>query len=51
MGVYLNTTENDDVSFSNKIIIEDDDGTYTDGWLYVDPRPAFADLNGDGMKI
>jgi len=49
MGVYLNTTENDDVSFSNKIIIEDDDGTYTDGWLYVDTRPAFADLNGDGM--
>jgi len=51
MGVYLNTTENDDVSFSNKIIIEDDDGNhpYTDGWLYVDPRPAFADLNGDGM--
>ena len=49
MGIYLNTTENDDVSFSNKIIIEDDDGTYTDGWLYVDPRPAFADLNGDGM--
>jgi len=39
MGVYLNTTENDDVSFANKIIIED----------YVDPRPAFADLNGDGM--
>ena len=49
MGVYLNTTENDDVSFSNKIIIEDDAETYTDGWLYVDPRPAFADLNGDGM--
>jgi len=49
MGVYLNTTENDDVSFANKIIIEDDGGTYTDGWLYVDPRPAFADLNGDGM--
>jgi hypothetical protein len=49
MGVYLNTTENDNVSFSNKIIIEDDDGTYTDGWLYVDTRPAFADLNGDGM--
>jgi len=49
MGVYLNTTENDDVSFSNKIIIEDDGGTYTDGWLYVDTRPAFADLNGDGM--
>jgi len=49
MGVYLNTTENDDVSFSNKIIIEDDDGTYTDGWLSVDTRPAFVDLNGDGM--
>jgi len=39
MGVYLNTTENNNVSFANKIIIED----------YVDPRPAFADLNGDGM--
>ena len=39
MGVYLNTTENDNVSFANKIIIED----------YVDPRPAFADLNADGM--
>jgi len=49
MGVYLNTTENDNVSFSNKIIIEDDDETYTDGWLYVDTRPVFADLNGDGM--
>jgi hypothetical protein len=49
MGVYLNTTENDDVSFANKIIIEDDAGTYTGAWLYVDPRPAFADLNGDGM--
>jgi len=49
MGVYLNTTENDDVSFANKIIIEDDGGTYTDGWLYVDTRPAFADLNADGM--
>ena len=49
MGVYLNTTENDDVSFANKIIIEDDAGTYTGAWLYVDTRPAFADLNGDGM--
>jgi len=39
MGVYLNTTENNNVSFADKIIIED----------YVDPRPAFADLNGDGM--
>jgi len=39
MNVYLNTTENNNVSFSDKIIIED----------YVDPRPDFADLNGDGM--
>jgi len=39
MGVYLNTTENNNVSFADKIIIED----------YVDPRPDFADLNGDGM--
>ena len=39
MGVYLNTTEKNVVSFANKIIIED----------YVDPRPSFADLNGDGM--
>jgi hypothetical protein len=39
MGVYLNTTEQNVVSFANKIIIED----------YVDPRPAFADLNGDGI--
>jgi len=39
MGVYLNTTQGNDVSFANKVIIED----------YVDPRPAFADLNGNGM--
>jgi len=39
MNVYINTTENNNVSFADKIIIED----------YVDPRPAFADLNGDGM--
>jgi len=39
MNVYLNTTENNNVSFADKIIIED----------YVDPRPDFADLNGDGM--
>ena len=39
MGVYLNTTENNNVSFADKVIIED----------YVDPRPDFADLNGDGM--
>ncbi len=37
MGVYLNTTQGNDVSFADKIIIED----------YADPRPAFADLNGD----
>ena len=39
MNVYINTTENNNVSFADKIIIED----------YVDPRPDFADLNGDGM--
>ena len=39
MGVYLNITDNNDVSFADKVIIED----------YVDPRPAFADLNADGM--
>jgi len=39
MNVYINTTENNNVSFADKIIIEDD----------VDPRPDFADLNGDGM--
>jgi hypothetical protein len=37
MGVYLNKTQGNDVSFADKIIIED----------YADPRPAFADLNGD----
>ena len=39
MGVYLNITDGNSVSFADKVIIED----------YVDPRPAFADLNGDGM--
>ena len=39
MGVYLNTTEQNVVSFANKIIVGVD----------VEPRPAFADLNGDGM--
>ena len=38
MGVYLNTSDDNSVSFANKIIIED----------VVGPRPAFADLNGDG---
>jgi len=38
MNVYINTTQGNEVSFANKVIIED----------YVDPRPAFADLNGDG---
>ena len=39
MGVYLNITDGNSVSFADKVIIEE----------YVDPRPAFADLNGDGM--
>jgi len=39
MGVYLNTTEQNVVSFANKVIPEVD----------VEPRPVFADLNGDGI--
>lgn len=39
MGVYLNTTEDDDVSFAPKVILD----------AYIDIRPAFADLNGDGL--
>ena len=39
LGIYLNTSDENSVSFANKIIIED----------VVGPRPAFADLNGDGM--
>lgn len=39
MNVYINTTQGNEVSFANKVIIED----------YVDPRPVFGDLNGDGI--
>jgi len=39
MGVYLNTTEQNVVSFANKVIPAVD----------VEPRPVFADLNGDGI--
>ena len=39
MNVYINTTQGNEVSFANKVIIED----------YADPRPVFGDLNGDGM--
>ena len=39
LGIYLNTSDNSSVSFADKIIIEN----------VVAPRPAFADLNGDGM--
>ena len=39
LGIYLNTSNNNNVSFANKIVIEDTIGV----------RPAFADLNGDGM--
>ena len=39
LGIYLNTSEDNNVSFADKIIIEN----------IVGPRPAFADLNGDGI--
>jgi hypothetical protein len=39
MGVYLNTTKDGDVSFAPKVILD----------AYADPRPAFADFNGDGL--
>ena len=39
LGIYLNTSEDNNVSFADKIIIEN----------VVAPRPAFADMNGDGM--
>jgi hypothetical protein len=38
LGIYLNTSEDNNVSFADKIIIEN----------VVGPRPVFADLNGDG---
>jgi len=40
LGIYLNTSEDNNVSFANKIII---------GNVVATARPAFADLNGDGM--
>ena len=40
LGVYLNTSDNKSMSFDNKIIIGD---------ILAIGRPAFADLNGDGM--
>ena len=40
LGVYLNTSNNNNVSFANKIIVGD---------VVASARPAFADLNGDGM--
>ena len=39
MNVYINTTQGSELSFANKVIIED----------YVEPRPVFGDLNGDGL--
>ena len=39
MGVYLNTTQGSAVSFAPKVIVD----------AYVDPRPEYADLNGDGL--
>ena len=39
MGVYLNTTQGAAVSFAPKVIVD----------AYVDPRPEYADFNGDGL--
>ena len=39
MGVYLNTTEDGDVSFAPKVVLD----------AYAGPRPDFADFNGDGL--
>ncbi len=39
LGIYLNTSINNDVSFANKLVIPEAIGT----------RPAFSDLNGDGL--
>ncbi|MDG2422541.1 MAG: FG-GAP-like repeat-containing protein [Phycisphaerales bacterium] len=39
MGVYLNTTQGSAVSFAPKVIVD----------AYVDPRPEYADFNGDGL--
>jgi len=40
LGVYINTSNITSVSFENKIIVEN---------VVASARPAFADLNGDGM--
>ena len=39
MGVYLNTTQGAAASFAPKVIVD----------AYVDPRPEYADFNGDGL--
>ncbi len=39
LGIYLNTSESGNVSFADKIVIDH----------VIGIRPAFADLNGDGM--
>ena len=39
LGFYLNTSEANNISFSDKIVIDNTIGV----------RPAFADLNGDGL--
>jgi hypothetical protein len=39
MGVYLNTTQGATVSFAPKMIVD----------AHVDPRPEYADFNGDGL--
>jgi len=39
LGIYLNTSDDNSVSFASKIIIEN---------VVAASRPAFADLNGDG---
>ena len=39
MGVYLNTTEGATVSFAPKMIVG----------AHVEPRPEYADFNGDGL--
>ena len=40
LGVYVNTSDGNSVSFANKIIISN---------VFANGRPDFADLNGDGM--
>ena len=40
LGVYVNTSDGNSVSFADKIIISN---------VFANGRPDFADLNGDGM--